>query len=298
MIFDTPTTRDEMCEILQEIFYYYRIRREADTEVNLSAVELDRMVYTPLTENQSYAKAECRLKSAQTEKVLNYKRGLSDEINELTAKIALLETQKTAAAQQTRADYALATQKAEREAVKRGIAQSSAVIDKLVDLQTDLAAAVNRSDAAYDEKIAAAQARLTALQTRLNGADTYYSQVFEYEILAEQQKIKDEDAKLAREVFRYNNGLDEKEQNSANGVLTSARSLELRYMGVSANSFTKDQLVEMGYYKDAIDCVCAYYDTLSAVAAYQGIAHDTAVAVYLDDYYSNVVYMYKTLANS
>ena len=54
----------------------------------------------------------------------------------------------------------------------------------------------------------------------------------------------------------------------------------------------------MGYYKDAIDCVCAYFDTLSAVAAYQQISHDSKVAIYLDDYYANVVYMYKTLANA
>ena len=54
----------------------------------------------------------------------------------------------------------------------------------------------------------------------------------------------------------------------------------------------------MGYYQDVIDCVCAYYDTLSAVAAYQGIAHDTRAAIYLEDYYANVVYMYRTLANS
>ena len=54
----------------------------------------------------------------------------------------------------------------------------------------------------------------------------------------------------------------------------------------------------MGYYTDAINCVCAYFDTLSALTAYQQIAHDTKVAIYLDDYYSNVVYMYKTLANA
>ena len=68
-------------------------------------------------------------------------------------------------------------------------------------------------------------------------------------------------------------------------------------MNIASNFFTKDQLVEMGYYKDAIDCVCAYFDTLNPVTAFQQIAHDTKVAIYLDDYYSNVVYMYKSLAD-
>ena len=287
-----------MYETLQEIFYYYRIQREADTEVNLSALQLTRMTYTPMTAQESYAKAQQNLRAAQAEKILNYKRGLTDEINALTAQVTAYGTQAAAAKQRTREQYAQATQKAEREAVKRGIAQSSAVIDRIAELQTALAAELNAIDAEYDAKIAAAEAKASVLQTRLTGADTYYSQVFEYEILAEQQKIKDAEAALQRDIFKYNNGLDEKEQRSANSVISETRSLELRYMNVSMNYFTKDQLVEMGYYKDVIDCVCAYYDTLSAANAYQGIAHDTRAAIYLDDYYSNVVYMYKTLANA
>ncbi len=298
MTFDTPTTRDEMYEILQEIFYYYRIRREADTEVDLNELDLERMTYTPMTELELTAKAETALKSAQTEKVLNYKKKISDEIAELTAKVTTYGTQKTAAENAARSSYAAATLKAEREATKRGISQSSAVIDRIADLQTALAAEITAIDADYDEKIATAQARITRLQADLTGADTYYSQVFSYEVLAEKDKIKDDEAKLRREIFKYNNGLDEKEQRAANSIISTTRSLELRYMNVSANSFTKDQLVEMGYYKDAIDCVCAYFDTLSALTAFQQIAHDTKVAIYLDDYYANVVYMYKTLANA
>ncbi len=295
MTFDTPTTKDEMYEILQEIFYYYRIRREADTGVNLNDLELTRLSYTPMTELEITAKAQATVKSAQEEKVLNYKRKLTDEIAELTAKVASYGAQKLAAEAAARASYAAAEQKAEREAVKRGIAESSAVIDRIAEIQTALAAEIIAIDADYDQKIAAAQARITALNTDLTGADNYYAQVFAYEVAAEKEKIKEEEQKLIREIFKYNNGLDEKEQRSANSIITTTRSLELRYMNIASNFFTKDQLVEMGYYTDAITCVRAYYDTLSAVAAYQQIAHDTKVAIYLDDYYTNVVYMYKTL---
>ena len=298
MTFDTPTTKNEMYEILQEIFYYYRIRREADTDVTLNDLELERMTYTPMTDEQLTAKAQTALRSAQAEKLLNYKKKISDEIAELTAKVTTYGTQKTAAENAARSAYAAATTKAEREAVKRGIAESSVVIDRIADLSTALAAEITAIDAEYNEKIAAAQARITVLQSDLAGADSYYSQVFSYEILAEKEKIKEQEEKLQREIFKYNNGLDEKEQRAANSIISTTRSLELRYMSISSNFFTKDQLVEMGYYQDAIDCVCAYFDTLSAVTAYQQIAHDTKVAIYLDDYYAQVVYMYKTLANA
>ena len=285
-----------MYEILQEIFYYYRIRREADTGVRLHDLELERLSYTPMTDAAITAKAQAVVKSAQEEKVLNYKRKLTDEISELTAKIAAFRSQKTAAEAAARVSYSAAEQKAEREAVKRGIAESSAVIDRIAEIQTSLAAEIIAIDADYDQKIAAAEARITALNADLAGADNYYAQVFSYEVLAEKEKIKEDEAKVIREVFKYNNGLDEKEQRVANSILSTTRSLELRYMNIASNFFSKDQLVEMGYYTDAIACVRAYYDRLSALTAYQQIAHDTKVAIYLDDYYTNVVYMYKTLA--
>ena len=298
MTFQTPTTKNEMYEILQEIFYYYRIRREADTEVTLEPLELDRMTYTPMTDLQITAKAETALAAAQAEKVLNYKKKLTDEIAELSAKVITYGTQKTAAENTARSSYAAATLKAEREAVKRGIADSSAVIDRIADISTALAAEITAIDADYDEKIAAAQARITALTADLTDADNYYADVFADEVLAEKDKIRDDEAKLQREIFKYNNSLDEKEQRAANSIATTTRSLELRYMNISANYFSKDPLVEMGYYQDAIDCVCAYYDTLNAVTAYQQISHDSKVAIYLDDYYANVVYMYRSLANA
>lgn len=298
MTFNTPTTKDEMYEILQQIFYYYRIQRQADTGVTLNELELDRMTYTPMSAAEITAKAQTALKSAQAEKVLNYKKKISDEIAELGEKVTLYGAQKTAAEAAARESYAAATLKAEREAVKRGIAQSSAVIDRIADLQTALAAEIVSIDAGYDEKIAAAQAKITRLQADYAGADTYYSQVFGYEILAEEDRIKSDEQKLIREIFKYNNGLDEKEQRAANSIITTTRSLELRYMNIASNFFTKDQLVEMGYYKDAIACVCAYFDTLAPVTAFQQIAHDAKVAIYLDDYYSNVVYMYRSFADA
>lgn len=298
MTFQTPTTKNEMYEILQEIFYYYRIRREADTGVSLQPLSLVRMTYTPLTELQITAKAETALAAAQAEKVLNYKKKLTDEIAELSAKAITYGTQKTAAENAARSAYAAAKTKAEREAVKRGIAESSAVIDRIADIDTALAAEIVAIDAEYDEKIASAQARITALSADLTNADTYYATVFADEVLAEKDKIRDDEAKLQREIFKYNNSLDEKEQRAANSIATTTRSLELRYMNISANYFSKDQLVEMGYYQDAIDCVCAYYDTLNALTAYQQISHDSKVAIYLDDYYANVVYMYRSLANA
>jgi len=61
-------------------------------------------------------------------------------------------------------------------------------------------------------------------------------------------------------------------------------------------SFSKDQLVNMGYYEDVILCVGAYYDTLSSANAYQDFKNEDKLVMYLDDYYQNMLYLYKTRA--
>ena len=67
-------------------------------------------------------------------------------------------------------------------------------------------------------------------------------------------------------------------------------------MEINTQFFTKDQLVEMGYYKDVITCVSGYYDRLSALSAYQDITNETGLITYLDDFYESVVYMYRVRA--
>ena len=72
--------------------------------------------------------------------------------------------------------------------------------------------------------------------------------------------------------------------------------MELRFLDISSGEFTHDQLVEMGYYEDVIKCVCGYYDTLSASNAYYDITSEKKLAIYLDEYYSEIIYTYKLRA--
>ena len=65
-------------------------------------------------------------------------------------------------------------------------------------------------------------------------------------------------------------------------------------MEIKNVEFTKEQLYDMGYYQDVIDCVCGYYDTLGAAAAFTDISKEGKLVLYLEDYYQNVIYMYKS----
>ena len=57
MTFTNPTTADEMYATLQQIFYFYRIKKEPYSGVTLVPLEIDRLTFTPLTDEQLLAKA-------------------------------------------------------------------------------------------------------------------------------------------------------------------------------------------------------------------------------------------------
>ena len=70
-------------------------------------------------------------------------------------------------------------------------------------------------------------------------------------------------------------------------------SLYLRFLDISSGEYTKDQLVEMGYYTDVIRCIRGYYDTLPVEDAYRDMFAEDKLAIYLEDYYQEIMYIYK-----
>lgn len=119
-----------------------------------------------------------------------------------------------------------------------------------------------------------------------------------YEKAAKIEELKEAQAKAKKETFRYNNGVSEKIQRYENEIKKANMSYQLKFMEIKSNYFTVEQLFEMGYYNDVMDCISAYYDLLDANAAYQDIVNESRLVFYLDDYYQDVVYMYKMRASA
>ena len=86
------------------------------------------------------------------------------------------------------------------------------------------------------------------------------------------------------------------EQRYSNSIKETKASLYIRFLDVSSGEYTKDQLVEMGYYTDVIRCVSGYYDTLPADTAFRDMNAEGDLMIYLDDYYDQMLYAYRTSA--
>ncbi len=293
MQFTLPTTKAQMYEVLGQIYNYYRITREGYTDATLKPLELDDMEFTELTPAQLKSKAATLVKASHEREMLTLKKTVKEKIAALTAKKETVAQNAETLKAQINATYAASEDKTEKQAVKSGFARSNVIIDKIAELEAKKNAALAAAEADKNAQIAEIEAEITAQNAALAAADEYYDEVHASETEAKAEELKAEQDETVREVFKYNNSLSEKRQKYDNYITVTTRSLRLRYMDIRSSSFTKEQLVEMGYYADVIDCVCAYYDLLSEQEAFQDITSETKLITYLDDYYQNILYMYK-----
>jgi len=295
MEFNLPTTKGEMYAILNDLFYYYRIRREGYEEINLQPLNLTRMEYQPATDEELKVKAEKLVAAQKSRELSDYKSKLSREITVLAEKITLAESNAVREVEAVEKLYADSIEAVLKKATVAGIYSSSIMVDKTAQLEDSKNKSIQEITSKNNENIASLTAQKTALEYELSAAEDYFKSSHEADTDKKLTELIDEREKTVREVFEYNNALDEKEQRYINTIKQTNASLKLRFLDISTGHFTKDQLVDMGYYEDVIRCVCGYFDRLDPSAAFQDIGSEKKLAVYLDDYYQDLVYMYSLL---
>lgn len=298
MVFETPTTKTKMYEILQEIFHYYRIKRDDFIGAELEPLELERQEFIALSDSELLSKAETLLSGKHQREIVEYQSKISQEIAGLNAKITQLNADKESAVAQIQALYFDSENKIREEAIKNGITASNIVTDKIAQMEGQKNEKIAQSNASYSQLIADCNLLIAELEAKLNGADEHFTVIHQNEILAKVEELKEQQEEQRISVFKYNNSVYEKELKYRNVITKSNLELRLKFMEIQSGEITKDQLVDIGYYDDVLACVEGYYNNLSASAAYNDIIQESRLMVFLDDYYQNIIYMYKLRAGA
>lgn len=296
MEFDLPTTLNEMYTTLSEIYYYYRVRREGYEDADLQDLVLERMEYVLPTEQEYLNKAQTLLSAQFEREKLDYLNQLNASLKGVESKITAVTESASARIEELNALYAESILKVEERAAKAGLINSSIVADKTAMLENQKNVQIASVLEDRDQEIATLNSQMQELQLKIDGVDEYFNAIHQKELDKKIIELKDESIKTQREVFKYNNGILEKETRYANTVKQAEATLKLQFLEISMGEFTKDQLVDMGYYEDVINCVTGYFDRLEAVEAFQSIADEKRLAIYLDDMYEEVVYGYRVKA--
>lgn len=296
MQFTIPTTKTQMYSTLQEIFNYYRIRREVYEEPSLSSLALTRIGFTEHDESSLLERAKTLVEPENDKYFNDKKEKYLDEISELENQLVTCQIQKENAIALITERYDLSIEKIELEAIKKGIQDSSIVVDKVTYLENQKNIEQANAISEYENKQAVISSKITALNDKLATLDETKLEMFNKKAQAKLIELKEKQSETVREVHKYNNTVMEKETKYQNYIKEAKASLKLKYLEISSKDFSKEQLVDMGYYSDVIRCVCGYYDTLSALSAYRDIASESKLCIYLEDFYEEVVYMYQTRA--
>ncbi len=298
MDFTLPRTKDEMYATLKQLFHYYRVEREGYAGVTLEELKLDRMQFVPLNEDELRLKASRSLMGVHHREIENYKNEITEKITENTARVSAFVQERNNLLNQINVAYSESENKIKEQAMKNGLINSSILVDKLASLETAKNNKIADTNSLYSEKITKLNSELEWLYLAREQAEEYFSNIHDKEYHSKTLELKQEQDEIERTVFKYNNSLEEKELKYRNSMAQKSVELKLKFMEIQSGEFTKDELVDMGYYDDVLACVCGYYDNLTPLSAFQDIVNEERLMVFLDDYYQHTVYMYKLRAGA
>lgn len=293
MQFNTPVNESDMIYILRQIYGYYRVRHEEIQENELEELSLQRLEFIPLTDAELTEKATLLTAAARQRE----KEGLKAEIEE---KIAVLSEQIKSAEENAvliKKDITAVYEKAKAETLedlkKNGLSKSSVAIERLAELKKSETEDLKAAERKKLDDVAFSLAKIKGLTVKKENVDKIVDAIYEKAVTEKFLELKDEQDKLEREVFKYNNGLDEKEQRYRNDILYKGTLFQVRKAEILQKEYAKEELVNMGYYADVIACVRAYFDTLPPVSAYHSFKDNVDIVPFLDDFYSQVLYYYE-----
>ncbi len=293
MNFTSPTTKEQMYDTLQQIFYFYRIRRESWENIVLNPLSIPELVYVERSNAELSVVAEKQALADKEREILHLKTAIRSEIATKTGEKSVKEVELANGQARIQATYNQAKQDYSEWAEKRGMGDSDLVIRQLNEYDIKKNQELNTLITKLSAEIGALDSQITLLNQRLTEADTCFDDIYEKEKDVKVDQMLLEQQKIVRDVFKYNNTLKEKIQKYDNNIIETMANLEVKYMQIEENKITKEQLVERGYYSDVIRCVCDYYNTLDPVTAYQDIVEEKNLAIYLEDFYQSIVYGYR-----
>jgi hypothetical protein len=293
MTFELPKTLEQMYETLDSIFHYYRLTKGDYTQVVLPELKLDRLNVTFDDDAGLRSKAETMVLPDQLREQNEYEQDLNDQIAEIDQKIELEQINAQSEIDEVNRIYDESIGKIQQQVSSSGLNYSSVAIDKTTSLEEGRNQKIVQINSKCNDILATLYARRRVVENRLSQASTHFTNAHLKDVDKKFLELKNEQMKLQNEVFKYNVSLDEKEQKYANGIKKAEASLTLQYLQITVAEFSKSQLIDMGYYADIIRCICGYFDTLAPSTAYDLFRSENKVAVYLEEYYQQILYMYK-----
>lgn len=297
MNYPKPTTSTELIEQLNDIYVTYRIHRGLPEDPEFGTLNLAKINYVPPTDAELTTKATLLLKGKHSRETFERKAKLQSEIDALTLKIFNLNEEKESQTEKVEESFSEDEKRYRKNSVINGTALSETVSFKLSELIAQRDKKISSISTKFSERIAELNALKEAKETEKAGVDAEYATLHTAEIVSKTEELKKEREEKTAEVDKYNKAVDEKIKKYENYVEEKKSDLKIKYLTIRTIPYSKEELVNLGYYKLVIDRIKAYYSDKTFKEAYQDIKSQSSLSLYLDDFYTSVVYYYRVNAS-
>lgn len=293
MEFVIPTTKSEMFNELDKIFKHYRIDRYGYQKVELLPVTFNRLPLIEKTEEEFLQMAKTELAGTHLREIKKLKQTASNEIIKLNSQLLTIDQDLNETIEKVDQLFLESVEKVKKQVVLNGLVSSDYLPNKIAQLESDKNAEIISLTEKSVNKKSLLLAEIEKNQSEIDNAEEYFFEIHNAEILAKKEEIKDKIAEKNREIETHNAGVQEKDDKYKNSLIRQQTELELQFMQIRNGEFTESELIDMGYYKDVVDCVRAYYDTLDLETAYNDMIKEQRLVVYLGDYYAHLCFSYR-----
>lgn len=295
MEFQNPTTKAQMLETVKDIFAFYRASAPIYEEADLVDMLIPSVEYTPKTNSACLNEASELLLVKLTREKIDYVAELTKEVERLNAENVEALIKRNMTVEAIDEEYTRLKKEYKSQAIEKGISVSQIALSGINEIEGKRQAEIVKAQSEYDAKVQNNTTLKEIAEQKIANVERYFSEIHQLEVETKAKEIKLEDERFVLEIEKYNNSVYEKNVKYQNALVQAKANLELKFMEVRKD-YSKDELIVKGYYKDVLRCVTAYYDTLSASDAYIDLNRETELMLYLEEYYSYVVEIYRARA--
>ena len=298
MAYGNPSTKDEMYQILEQIFLDYRNTTIPFEQVQLVDINLSKLEYVSKSEEEFQLEARKLLTPWYNEE---YDQRLKEIEKNILVKQKELENLQSSLDEQLSSiekTYLQAQEEMEAKALNYGFADSPILINKLADIQNEKVNKINDVNEKFIVNSENVQYQIALFEQEKNSLLSVLNARFDDKITAKIIELKGAEKEKEREILKYNNSIDEKLQKHKNGNISANANLQLKYLEIRSEGLTKDELIQRGYYRNVVECVGYFYNNgfSTPLEAYRDILNESQIMIYLDDYYPSMLEMFRMKA--
>lgn len=298
MTYPTPTTEEELNELLWQIDEDIRYRKEDYEAPVLNYLTLEKIDYQSKSDTELLTQAQELSNLKKTAELQQETSVYQGQILALQAELSLTEVGLTEKLKKIDAYYDESQVKLAEDVAEKNMSSSSAYLSAKTKLESMRNSEKTDAETLASEKKAVIQGKIDEKQYLINNLNSVLTQ--KYQAVTEElfRELKEKENVTVNEVLKYNNQIEEKLIKTNNSVNQSKTRLNLEYLLIVNESLTKEELDALGYYKEMIKQVDGFYYTLDGDVAYEMFCKNSLLVYYLGEYYSSMHAKYEARAKA